>query len=65
MLRVWTMKLTESTNICYISDRVPSTMKVNIKQTFMGKDGFLQMFMWRMDCSKRIKALLLDKFSIW
>ena len=45
MLQVWTMKLTESTNICYISDRGPCTMKVNIKQTFMGNDGFLQMFM--------------------
>ena len=45
MLQVWTMKLTESTNICYISDSCPCTMKVNIKQTFMGNDGFLQMFM--------------------
>ena len=65
MLQVWTMKLTVSTNICYISDRVPCTMKVNIKQTFMGNDSFLQLFMWRIDCSKRIKALLLGKFSIW
>ena len=65
MLQMWNMKLTESTNICYISDRVPCAMKGNIKQTFMGNDGFLQMFMWIMDCSKRIKALLLDKFSIW
>ena len=65
MLQVWTMILTGSTNICYITDRVPCTMKVSIKQTFMGNDGFLQMFMWGMYCSKRIKALLLDKFSIW
>ena len=65
MLQVWTMKLTESTNICYISDRSPCTMKVNIKQTFMGNDGFLQMFMRRMDHSKRIETLLLDKFSMW
>ena len=65
MLQVYTMKLTTSSSICYISDRVPCTMKVNIKQTFMGNDGFLQMFMWGMDCSKRIKALLLDKFTIW
>ena len=35
------MKLTESINICYISDRVTCTVKVNIKETFMGNDGFL------------------------
>ena len=46
MLQVWTMKLTESTNICYISDRGASTIKVNIKEILMGNDGFLQMFMW-------------------
>ena len=40
------MKLTESTNICYISDRVAHKTEVNIRQTFMGKDGFLQMFVW-------------------
>ena len=45
MLQVWTMKLTESMNIYYISDRGSCTMKVNIKQTFMGNDGLLQMFM--------------------
>ena len=46
MLQVWTMKLTESTNICYISDRMVSTIKVNIEETIMGNGGFLQMFMW-------------------
>ena len=40
------MKLTESTNTCHITDRVASTIKVNIKETFMGNDSFLQMFMW-------------------
>ena len=40
------MKLTESKNICYISDRVASTIKVNIKETFMKNDGFPKMFMW-------------------
>ena len=34
------MKLTELTNICYISDRVPCTTKMNIKETFLGKNGF-------------------------
>ena len=64
MLQLWTMKLTELTNICYISDSVVSTIKVNIKDTFMGNDGFLQMFMWWMDYSQRIIDLLFDKFSI-
>ena len=64
MLQGWTMKLTESTNICCTSDRVTCTIKVNIKETFMGNDGFLQMFIWLMDCSQRIKGLLIDKFNI-
>ena len=40
-----TMKLTESMNTCCTSDRVACTIKVNIKETFMGNEGFLQMFM--------------------
>ena len=32
MSQMWTMKLTASTNFCYISD---------IKETFMGNNGFL------------------------
>ena len=44
MSQVWTMKLTESINICYVSVRVVRTIKVNIKVTFMGNDGFLQRF---------------------
>ena len=46
MSQVWTMKLTHSTNIFYISDRVACTIKVKTKETFMGKDGLLQTFMW-------------------
>ena len=46
MLQAWTMKLTESTNICHFSDRFATTIKVNIKETFLGKDGFLRMFIW-------------------
>ena len=34
------MTLTESTNICYISDIVASTVKLNIKETFLGNNGF-------------------------
>ena len=31
MSQMWTMKLTESTNMCYIIDMVACTVKVNIK----------------------------------
>ena len=44
MLQVGTMNLTESRNICCNSDGVICTVKVNIKETFMGKDGLVQMF---------------------
>ena len=44
MLQVFAMKLTESTNICCPSDRVFCTIKVNIKETSMKNDGYLQMF---------------------
>ena len=57
------MELTESRDTC-TSDRVACTIKVNIKETFMGNEGFLQMFMWSMDCSQKIKDLLRGKFSI-
>ena len=40
------MKLTESTNNCCTSDRVNCAIEVNIKETFMGNDGFPQMFFW-------------------
>ena len=46
MSQVWTMKLTESMNICYASVRVSRTIKVNIQETFMGNDPFLEMFIW-------------------
>ena len=39
MLQMQTIKSTESTNICYISDRVACTIKVNIKNN--GKQWFL------------------------
>ena len=65
MSKAWSMKLTESINICYVSVRVARTVKVDIEETVMGKDGFLQMFIWWMDCNQRIKDLLLDKLSIF
>ena len=40
------MKLNEQTNICHFSDRFSRTIKVNIKETFIGNDGFLQIFIW-------------------
>ena len=33
-------------NTCFTSDRVASKIKVNIKETFMRNEGFLQVFMW-------------------
>ena len=42
---LWTSKLTESKNIFCISGRVACTIKLNIKETFMGNNGFLQRFM--------------------
>ena len=40
MSQVLTMTLTESTNICYVSDRVACTVKLNIKDTFLENNGF-------------------------
>ena len=57
------MKLTESTDTS-TNDRVACTIKVNIKETFMGNGGLLEMFMWWMDYSQKIKDLMLGKFSI-
>ena len=62
MLQMWTLKFPESTNICYISDRVACTIKVNIRETFIGNTGFLQRFMRFMDCSQGIKDITL---KIW
>ena len=64
MLQMWTIKLTESTNNFCTSDRVVRTIKVNMKERLIGNDGFLQILMWSINCSQRIKELLLDKFRI-
>ena len=40
MSQVWTMKLTESMNICYVSDRVACAIKRNVRETFMGNYSF-------------------------
>ena len=40
MSQVWTRKLTETTSICYASDRVACTIKMNVKKTFMRNDSF-------------------------
>ena len=57
MSQVWTMKLTESIDICYVSVRGSRTIKVNMKETFMGNDPFLQMVIWGMHCSRRIRRI--------
>ena len=46
LCQVWTMNLNESIDISYVSVRVSRTFKVNIKETFMGNDSFLQLFIW-------------------
>ena len=63
---MWTVNLTESTDIC-TSDKEYNycIIKVNIKEIFIGNEDFLQMFKWWMDCSQKIKDLLLGKFSIY
>ena len=40
MSQLWAMKLTESMNICYVSDRVHFAIKMNVKETFMENDSF-------------------------
>ena len=40
MSQVLTITLTESTDICYISDIVACAVKLNIKETFLGNNGF-------------------------
>ena len=44
MSQVWTMKLTESTNICYVSDTVACIIRMNVKELFMGNDSFGKYF---------------------
>ena len=39
MSQVLAMTLTELTNICYISDTVACTVKLNIKETFLLNNG--------------------------
>ena len=46
LCQVWTMNLNESIDISYVSVRVSRTFKVNIKETLMGNDSFLQLFIW-------------------
>ena len=57
------MTLTKSTNICYISDRVACTVKLNNKETFLGNNDF-PANVYIMDCSQRLKDLSLDEFII-
>ena len=44
MSQVLAMKLTESTNIYYISDRVACTIKQTIKETFLENNGFARIY---------------------
>ena len=57
------MTLTESANICYISDRVACTVKLIIKETFLGNNGFPANIYIVNGLKSEIKRLSLDKFS--
>ena len=46
MSQVWTMELTEETNIFHFSDRFATRIKVNIKEIFMRDDVFQKIFIW-------------------
>ena len=41
------MKLTESANIFYISEKVASTIKRNIKETFLENNSFARIQGWK------------------
>ena len=45
-LQLRNMALMESANTCCISDRVACTIKVNIKETFIGNYPFVDLFIW-------------------
>ena len=55
MLQIRTIKLAESRNNFCTSDRIVRTIKVNMKERLIGNGGFLQIFMWWINCSQRIQ----------
>ena len=44
MSQVRTMTLTESTNICYVSETIACTVIMNVNETFMENDSFRKRF---------------------
>ena len=56
LLQMLTIKSTESTNNFCPSDRAVRAGKVNIKERFIENDGFLQILMWWINCSQKIKV---------
>ena len=54
---MWTIKLSESTNIPYISDMVACTVKPNIKEVFVENGGFQHRFMWQIDSSQHKRPI--------
>ena len=62
------MKFTESKNLWYISVRVTCTSKWNIKETFMGNQGFVQIFLsflGQLYLMKKKKEILATLSSLW
>ena len=54
---MWTRKLTESTEICYVSDTVASTIKMNVKETFLGNDSFRKRFCGEWTAVRKKKSI--------
>ena len=65
LLQKSAMKFTELTNNWYISVRGYLHNLIEYQKTLKGNQGFVQMFMWRMVCIRKIIELLLNKFSIY
>ena len=61
---VLTMTLTEPTNIWYISDSVASTVKLNIKESFLGNNRSPANVYIVNGLKSEIKRLSLDEFII-
>ena len=57
------MKLTESMNICHVSDKVACTIRVDVKETFWEIIIFLNVYVVN-GLQSETKNLFLDKFSV-
>ena len=63
LLQMWTIKLTELTNNFCTSERAVRTVKLVLKERFIGNDGFLQIFMWWINREQNNYYLTILGFS--